>query len=95
MDASSARVPLADSSSTVFTVFSSDVTLVTMTLAESFSFVMDGSCADLPDAFFVALMRSPSAAATSLTALMRRTCNSEAFQKAGRKTTLSYNNADR
>ena len=45
------------------------------TLAESLRVDMVGSCADLPDAFLVAEMSSPSAAATSLTALMSSTCS--------------------
>ncbi|KAK2183019.1 hypothetical protein NP493_327g01000 [Ridgeia piscesae] len=76
MDDSRARVPLAASSSTVLTVFNKDVTLVTITFAESFSIDIAGSFADFPDAFFVALMSSPSAVATSLTAFIKSTCAS-------------------
>ena len=65
--------PRAVSSSTVFTVLSNDVTLVTIILAVSLSADIDASCDDLPEAFFVALIRSASADATSFTAFISRT----------------------
>ena len=43
------------------------------TLAVSFKLVIVGSCDDLPDAFFVARIRSLRADATSFTALISRT----------------------
>jgi len=43
------------------------------TLAVSFRLVIVGSCDDLPDAFFVARIRSLSADATSLMALISKT----------------------
>jgi len=71
---SRALVPRAASSSTVFTVFSNEVTLVTMTFADSFRAAIAGSAAGLPAAFFVQPMSSDRADATSLTAFISSTC---------------------
>ena len=47
------------------------------TLALSLSSCMNGSLTDLPDAFLVVFMSSPRADATSLTALITMTCDSD------------------
>lgn len=70
---SSALVPLAASSSTVFTVLSNDVTFVTITFAESFNADMDGSVDGLPAAFLVHPISSDSADATSFTEFISNT----------------------
>lgn len=70
---SKALVPLVCSSSTAFTVFNRDVTLVTMTFADSFRWFIHGSLMVLPDAALVAWIRSPRAVVTSLTAFISRT----------------------
>uniref|UniRef100_A0A224XWH6 Putative secreted protein n=1 Tax=Panstrongylus lignarius TaxID=156445 RepID=A0A224XWH6_9HEMI len=67
---SNALVPRVCSSSTAFTVFNKDVTFVTMTLADSLRMFIVGSLMDLPDAAFVACIKSPNAEATSFTALI-------------------------
>ena len=70
---SRALVPLAASSSTVLTVLSREVTLVTMTLAESFSADIDGSLDGLPAAFLVQPISSDRAEATSFTEFISKT----------------------
>ena len=72
---SRALVPLAASSSTVLTVLSREVTLVTMTLAESFSADIDGSLDGLPAAFLVQPISSDRAEATSFTEFINKTYN--------------------
>ena len=47
------------------------------TLAESRRVVMAGSCWDLPDAYLVALIKSPRAEATSFTALINSTYSAQ------------------
>lgn len=76
-------MPRAASSSTVLTVFKREVTLVTITLAESLRADIDGSLEGLPAAFFVHPISSDSAEATSFTELMSRTCgrNSESMRE--------------
>lgn len=51
-----------------------------LTFALSFKSFMAGSCIGLPEANFVAFINSPSAAATSFTAFITITCESDCVE---------------
>lgn len=54
--------------------------ILQLTFALSFKSFMAGSCIGLPEANFVAFINSPSAAATSFTAFITITCESDCVE---------------